>query len=427
MEVAQPPSANLTPLIIVAIVLILLSMLFSASESAYLSVNKLRIRFLRSKKHKGAIRTGKLLDNKEKLLNTILVANNIVNISLTSLITTIAYQLYGNSGVALATGIALLILLIFGEITPKTIGTRHAETIAFHVAWLFQILERILQPFVFIFTTISRFLASLFKIQLKRSKQSFSEEDIKTFLEVGNEAGVLEKTETRMMHRVFKFTDLEAKDIMIPRTEIIFISANANYREVIELSQKSRFSRFPVVGKDNNIDDIQGVLYIKDVLFYRGDQKDFSVKKVMRPSLFILETKKMSSIQEILRKKSHTIAIILDEYSGTSGLLTKEDITREIFGFMGDEFDTFTPNQKNTHIKPQNGMIDGNTRLIDIADSLSIPIASEYYETIAGYIMEKTDHIPSVGDSVTVQNWTFTVSSIQNRRIKEVYIEEVTE
>jgi CBS domain containing-hemolysin-like protein len=421
---SHPPSANIISLLIAAVILIFLSMLFSASESAYFSLNKLRIRFLRNKGNKKAIRAGKLLDDKEQLLNTILVANDIVNISLTALLTTITYDLWGNSGVAIATGASTFLLLIFGEITPKTLGTRHPEAIAFNLALFLQILEKVLKPLVIIFTAFSRFFVSIFGIKLHKSMQSFSEEEIKTFLEVGEEEGILESGETRMMHRVFKFTDLEAKDIMVPRTEIISVSSTASYREVIELSQKSRTSRFPVLGKDNNIDDIQGVLYMKDVLLYSGTPKEFSVKKVMRPPLFILETKKMSTIQQVLRQKSHTIAIVLDEYSGTSGLLTKEDITREIFGSIGDEYDTTSLTPKQISITAQNGIIDGKTRLIDIEEALSIHLSSKFYETIAGYIMGQLGHMPSVGESIVVSGWKFTVKTMLGRRISQVYIQE---
>jgi len=422
---SHPPSADIVPLLIAAVILILLSMLFSASESAFFSLNKLRIRYLRNKGNKKAIRAAKLLDDKEKLLNTILVVNDIVNISLTALLTTITYDIWGNSGVAIATGASTFLLLVFGEITPKTLGTKHPEAIAFNLALLLQILEKVLRPLVAIFTAFSRFFVSMFGINLHKSQHSFSQKEIKTFLEVGEEEGVLESSETRMMHRVFKFTDLEAKDIMIPRTEIISVSSTATYREVIELSQKSRTSRFPVLGKNNNIDDIQGVLYMKDVLLYSGTQKDFSIKKVMRPPLFILETKKMSTIQQILRQKNHTIAIVLDEYSGTSGLLTKEDITREIFGSIGDEYDTANNNSNSNSIIAKNGIIDGRTRIIDLQEALSISLNSKYYETIAGYIMGKLGHIPAEGDSVVVSGWSFTVKKMAERRILQVFLQEV--
>ncbi|HZK19554.1 MAG TPA: hemolysin family protein [Treponemataceae bacterium] len=421
---SRPPLDTIIHLLIIAFVLILLSMLFSASESAFLSVNKLRIRFLRNKRNKHAIRTGRLLDNKEKLLNTILIANNIVNISLTTILATIAFTLWGTRGIVIATLVSTLLLLVFGEIAPKTLGTKYAEKLSFSVALFIQILQKILAPLVCIFTSTSRFFASLFGIKLSKPQESFTEEDIKTFLEVGEEEGVLNHGEKDMMHRVFKFTDLQAKDIMVPRTEIVFVSLDSTYKEIIELSQKSRVSRFPVLGRNNNIDDIQGVLYMKDVLSYSRTQKSFSVKRGMRQPLFILETKKMSTIQQLLRNKNHTIAIVLDEYSGTAGLLTKEDITREIFGSIGDEFDIASNQPKFPTIKAQTGIIDGNTRLIDIQEALSISLHSSFYDTIAGYILEQLGRIPRIGDSISVQGWTFTVQEMLGHRVRQVYMQE---
>ena len=264
-------------LLIAILVLIIFSMIFSSSESAFLSINKLRVRFLRSKKDKKAIKVGKLLDRKDALLNTVLVGNNIVNIAITSLLTSLALQLFGTSGVGIATIVATVLLLIFGEISPKTVGTGHPEAVAFLFTDVIAFLMKLLSPLVFIFTRISRFIAKVFGVNIENTKVSFTEDEIKNFIDVGEEEGVLEENEKKLMHRVFRFTDLAAKDIMIPRTKIKAIPLTASYQAVIELSQTSRFSRFPVYGED--IDDIVGVLYVKDLMFYSTRQQEFSVKK----------------------------------------------------------------------------------------------------------------------------------------------------
>jgi CBS domain containing-hemolysin-like protein len=411
------------PALLIALILILLSMIFSASESAFLSVNKLRIRFLRNKKHKGALRAGSLLDNKERLLNTVLVGNNIVNIAITAILTSFSLDLFGPSGVGIATVISTIVLLIFGEITPKTLGSKHPEPIVFTLSPVLFFFSILLKPLVVIFTFISRLLARMFGIRFNETKVSFTEDEIKTLIEVGEEEGILESGEKRMMHRVFKFTDLAAKDIMVPRTEIIFVSLSATYSDIIELSQKSHKSRFPVKGKD--IDDIQGILYVKDVLLYMEENQDFSVKKVMRSPLYILETKKMSSVQQLLREKNQTIAIVLDEYSGTSGLLTIEDISQEIFGTMSDEYDgPSVPH--SVKITDTEALINGDVRLLDLSESLGIKLESPFYETIGGFIMEKLDNIPSTGDSITVQGWIFTVNLTSRRRIRQVHIKQIS-
>lgn len=394
-------------------------MLFSASESAFFSINKLRVRFLRNKKNKGAIRAGKLLDNKDRLLNTVLVGNNIVNISLSAILTSIAFDQFGPAGVGYATLATTVLLLIFGEITPKTLGTQHPESIAFTLAPFLSFFGIIFHPLIVIFSAISRGIAKIFGIKLNVQKVSFTEEEIKTLIEVGEEEGVLEADEKHMMHRVFTFTDLEAKDIMIPRTEIITITADATYTDVLELTQKSRLSRFPVLGKD--IDDIKGILYAKDVLLYKGEKKDFSVKKIMRAPLFILETKNMTSIQHLFREKTQSIAIVLDEYSGTAGLLTKENIATEIFGPINDEYDAHA---EITHLKitDTETLVNGKTRLTDISSHFEINLQSDYHETIAGFVMEMLDGVPHEGDFIIKDGLRFTVNSVSGRRITQVHI-----
>ncbi|MCM1320903.1 MAG: hemolysin family protein [Bacteroides sp.] len=426
MNSEEPPPAqfqHITGLLILAAVLLVLSMIFSASESAFLSINKLRIRFLRNKKDKRAVRAGKLLDNREKLLNTLLVANNIVNITLSAVLTSLALEIFGAAGVGLAAAAVTILLLVFGEITPKTIGSHHPEQIAFAATGIVRFFEIVLAPFVFAFSAVSRLLVRAAGISLTNPEVSFTEDDIKSFIDTGEEEGILESGETSMMHRVFKFSDLAAKDIMIPRTEITAVSLHAGYREIIELSQKTHLSHLPVFEK--NIDDIKGVLYMKDVLFYAGNPLDFSVKDVMRPPLFILETKKMSSIQQMLRENRQSIAIVLDEYSETSGLLTREDIAQEIFGVMYDEYDTAAVSGiAAIEADANEAVVLGSTRLMDINEKMQIQLESDFYDTIAGYITEKMDCIPKQGAVFTADGCVFTILDATDRRILRVSVQK---
>lgn len=407
-------------LVFVALGLIILSMIFSATESAFLAANKLRIRFLRDQKNKAAVRVWKLLSDKERLINTLLVANDIVNISLSSILAYISIRIFGSAGVGIATFISTLILLVFGEISPKTFATHHPEPIAFFFSGFVVFLEIILYPFVSVFSAFSRFILKIFKVQTNEKKVSFTEDEIKTFIDVSGEHGVLEKSEKTMMHKVFKFSDLEAKDIMIPRKEIKAISVNENYKNVVEFSERFRLSRFPVYKKD--IDDIVGILYVKDLLFYKNCVEEFSVEKVMRPPLFILETKKMSSIQQMLTENHQSMAVVIDEYSGTNGVLTTEDIAREIFGPIADEYkpyakrvDVVINNKKNTEV-------NGLSRLTDINEQLNIKLYSKNCETIGGYISEVLGHIPEEGEGITKENYRFTVTKMDDKRVSAVLI-----
>ncbi len=406
-------------LLTIAGILILLSMLFSASESAFFSVNKLRVRFLRNQKHKGALRAGKLLDKKEMLLNTVLVGNNIVNIALSAILTSIALDFFGPAGVGYATLATTILLLIFGEITPKTLGTQHPESIAFALSNFLSFFSVLFRPLILLFSAFSQGLVKIIGISQNQQQASFTEEEIKTLIEMGEEEGVLDEREKRMLHRVFMFTDLAAKDIMTPRTEITFIPESATYKEVLELAKSSRLSRFPVLGKD--IDEVKGILHIKDVLSCNTKKDSFSVKKIMREVLYISETKSMSSIQQQFREETQSVAIVLDEYSGTAGLITKEDIAREIFGVVEDEYEAPV---EHIHVKMTDSeiLVSGKTRLSEIAEQFDIKIESEYHETIAGFIMEVLDGIPQQNDSISHEGFTFTVKTLEGKRISEVLI-----
>ena len=400
--------------------LIVLSLIFSATESAFLSLNKLRVRFLRNQKDKRAIRVWRLLNNKERLINTLLVGNNIVNIAISSLLTYVALKLFGNAGVGLATFVATLLLLVFGEISPKTIATRHPEPIAFAFSGLVLVLEVLLAPIVFILTGFSRLVLKLFGVSTKKKAVSFTEEEIKTFIDVGAESGVLETGEKNMMRRVFLFTDLAAKNVMIPRKKIIAIPHTFRYKDIIEHAQRFRMSRFPVYR--NDIDDIVGILYVRDLLVYKNQEQDFSLQTVMKPPLFVLETKKMSDIQRVLKENHQSMAIVIDEYSGTEGLITSEHIAREIFGSS----DVKKPVVRGmiTSQDDAEGQVSGLTRLTEINERFGLHIESEYSETIGGYVCELLGHIPRVGEAVADSGFIFTVKEMDENRVAKVEVRE---
>ena len=393
-------------------------MIFSAAESAFLSINKLRVRLLRNKKNRRATRVWRLLNNKDRLINTLLVGNNIVNIALSSIFTYIAIELFGNAGVGLATFVVTLILLIFGEISPKTIATHNPEPIAFFFSGFISCLEVILYPLVYIFTKITGLFLKVANVDVKKETVTFTEEEIKIFLEVGKEQGILEKNESSMMHKVFRFSDLSAKAIMIPRKHIIAIREDFSYSKVIEYSQRYRLSRFPIYR--SSLDDITGILYVKDMLPYKMCPEKFEIKKVMRPPLFILESKNMSGIQQMLRENRQSMAVVIDEYSGTKGVLTVEDLVKEIFGTI-----EYKPFSRNSEIKAKNttsSEVDGLFRIIDINQQLELNIVSENCETIGGYICEKLGEIPSEGQSIVIGNYKFIVTKMDDKRVGKIRV-----
>lgn len=410
-------------LVLILLVLITLSMLFSISESSFLGMNKLRLRILRKNKDKRALRAGKLLDRKEQLINTLLVSNDLVNIGLSSILTSLALEAFGERGVGIATLAATILLLIFGEITPKTISTRCPDKIAYALSPFVRIVVFIMHPVVRIVTFIASLILRLFGIKTKTKKQSYTEEDIKTFFDVSSEHGVIGEGENRMMTQVFKFSDLEAQDIMVPRTKIRAVKTDATYRDIVELSQRLGFTRFPVY--KNSIDDIVGIIYLKDMLAYRDRQSEFEITKVMRPPLFILGTKKMTSVQELLFENHQSMAIVVDEYSGTDGVVTEKDISREIFALPGDntlrgkvfDFDV-VENKKDFEI-------NGSVLLRDLQEDLRIELTSNINETIGGWFTEQIDRMPKAGDQIEYQGWCFKVVKIQSLRIERMRIQKL--
>lgn len=410
-------------LIIIAIILITLSMLFSMSESAVLGMNKLRLRMLRQKKDKKALRIGKLLDKKEQLINTLLISNELVNIFLSAIITSIALRLFGENGVGIATLFATVLLLIFGEITPKTIADRCPDSIAYGLSLFITFFVKIMYPIVFIFTVFAEIILRIFGINTKKQKKSYTEEEIKTFFDMSSESGVIEENENRMMSQIFKFSDLEAQDIMVPRTKIKAISADAGYREIVELSQRSGFTRFPVYRK--SIDDIVGVLYLKDMLEFKENQESFSVMKIVRSPIFIPGTKKMSSVQEALFENRQSMAIVVDEYSGTDGIITEKDISREIFSLPGDDSLRGKVFDIDSVENYEDFEVNGSVLLKVIQDSLHIKLESNINETIGGWFTEKINRMPVTGDFIEYEGWNFSVLKIQSHRIERMRIKKI--
>lgn len=386
-------------------------------------MNKLRLRVLRKNKDKRALTAGRLLDRKERLINTLLVSNDIVNIFLSSIITSIALEIFGSRGVGVATLIATLLLLIFGEITPKTISTRCPDRIAYALAPFVQVVVVIMRPVVAVVTFIARCVLRIFGIKTNVKKQSYTEEDIKTFFDMSSESGVIEENENRMMSQVFKFSDLEAQDIMVPRTKIRAVPHDATYRDIVELSQRLGYTRFPVFRK--SIDDIIGIIYLKDMLAYKNKQDAFELHKVMRPPLFILGTKKITSVQELLFENHDSMAIIVDEYSGTDGVITEKDISREIFALPGEDslrgkvFDFDNVENKSDF------EINGSVLLRDLKEDLHIPLESNINETIGGWFSEQIDRMPAAGDTVAFAGWLFAVKKIQSHRIERIHISKL--
>ena len=423
----EPPDNPVTVVLLIAAaaVLITLSALFSISESSFLGMNKLRLRIKRKNGDRSALRAAKLLEKKDVLINSLLVANDLVNILLSAILTAAAIALFGKKGVGIATFTTTILLLIFGEITPKAVSTRHPDVFAYALSKFVSVTVFIFKPISLAFTAVAHAVLHLAGVSTKKPDRSYTEEEIKTFIAVGAESGALEKDENAIMNRVFKFTDLEAHAVMIPRTKIVAISDNASWRDIIEKAERSRFSRFPVYRKD--IDDIIGVVYIKDLLAYKEKANMFSVRTVMHEPIFILGTKKMSSVQQVLRENRQSLAIVVDEYSGTDGIITQSDIAREIFGIT----DSNAP--ESGHLPPvkiedtSDFVTGGDMLLSEARELLHVPFASDINETLGGWITERLGDMPRAGDCIEYEGLRFTVLSIKDRRINKIHVKRIAD
>lgn len=410
-------------LIIIVVILITLSMLFSISESAFLGMNKLRLRILRKNKNKRAETAGKLLEKKERLINSLLVSNDLVNILLSSILTSVALEIFGEKGVGIATLAATVLLLIFGEIAPKNISTRCPDKIAYFLAPFVKIVTIVMFPIVVVVTFIARCFLRIFGIKTKQKKQSYTEEEIKTFFDMSSESGILDKNGNRMLNQVFKFSDLEARDIMVPRTKIIAVEENASYRAILELSQRYGFTRFPVY--KNSIDDIVGIIYLKDLLKFKENQKDFEIAKVMRKPIFILGAKKMSDVQELLFESCQSMAIIVDEYSGTDGIVTEKDIVREIFAMPGENTLRGKVFDFDAVENPEDFEVNGSVLLRDLKEALRVNLESEINETIGGWFAEQIGKMPQEGDVFRFEGWKFSIKKTAAHRVEIIRVSKI--
>lgn len=413
-------------LVVFLVFLILLSGFFSASETALMSLNKIKIKQLIEDGVKGAKEIQKLVENPSEILSTILICNNVVNILSSSISTVIFINLLKDFGVGLATSVSTIILtiviLIFGEITPKTIAVIKSEKFAFRLYKPLKLFLILLKPVVFIFSKISKIIMLIFGIKEQELNTNITEEEIKSIVSFSQEEGVLEVEDKKLIYNVFEFGDLKVKDVMIPRVDMITLSKNSAYDEIVSVFKTERFSRVPVY-KDN-IDNIVGVINIKD-LFFIDKEDDFIIDKYIRDVHSTHEYKKIRDLFNEMKKKRNHMAIVRDEYGGTVGLVTIEDLIEEIVGDIEDEYDEAV--DKEIQVLSENEyLIVGTLKIDTLNDMLGVNIESEF-ETIGGYIIEKLGRLPQSGEVVEVDNIKFKIENIGKNRIKglRVYFDKI--
>ena len=407
--------------LIILAVLILLSALFSSAETSLTTSNKLKIQSLADQGSKRARILLKISENSGKMLSAILIGNNLVNNAATALTTSLIIQLFGNSAVGIATGVITLLILIFGEISPKTLATIHSEKMALLYAPLIHFLMKIFTPVIFIVNKLSMGVLFLLRVNPDQKVNTMTEHELRTIVDVSHEDGVIESEEKEMIYNVFDMGDAKAKDIMVPRVHVTFADINSTYDELIEIFREDKFTRLPIY--EETTDNVVGTINMKDLLLYNyNDKKEFHVRDILREAYFTYEYKSISELLVEMRQASINIAIVLDEYGETAGLITLEDLLEEIVGEIHDEYDE-NEEEFVRQINDREYIIEGSMNLDDLNDSLGLNLSSEDYDSLGGFIIEHLDRLPEQGDELTTDDGIrLVVEALQKNRVESVHL-----
>ncbi len=389
------------------------------SETALMALSKIRIRHMVDEGVSGAKLVAKLSENPSRLLGAILIGNNIVNIGASSLATSIAVKLIGPGGVGVVTIIMTILVLIFGEITPKSIAKQNSEKVALRVSKPINIVVNIFRPLVAVFTGISSLFIKLLGGDPKASEPFITEEELKTMVGVGKEEGLLEDVEKEMIFNVFEFADSQVKDVMVQRVEIVAVNVDSTYEEVINVIKTEQFSRIPVYNE--NIDDVIGILNVKDLIMASQSKDNFKVSDYMREPYYTFEYKKISELFKEMKKSRNHMAVVLDEYGGNVGIVTIEDLIEEVVGEIEDEYDDEADSDIIV-VKEDEYIVDGSARLDYIGDLIGVTMESEEFDSIGGLVIGELGRFPEQNEEVKVNNIKFVVEDIDKNRIKKVRI-----
>ncbi len=411
---------------IILVILLGLSAFFSAAETSLTTITPIKIRSLIESGNKRAVALQKVTEQHGKMLSSILISNNVVNISASSLATTMAISIWGNYAVGIATGVLTLLILLFGEITPKNIAMINAESMALFYAPIINGLMWIMTPVIFLIDSISGLFLKILHID-PGHKRLMTENELRTYVDVSHEDGVIESEEKEIINNLFDFSDSVAKDIMIPRIDMVTIEENAGYDELMAVFRECMYTRIPVYKDDR--DNIIGLVNIKDFILV-NDIETFRVADIIRDAYYTYEFKKTADLLMEMKETTNNVAFVLSEYGACAGMITLEDLLEEIVGEIRDEYDE----DEDEFIKKVGKdayLIDGNRKLDDINDELDTKLESEDYDSIAGLVLQILDRMPTVGEEVTTPDGIrIKVETVHQNRITKVLLrlpEESTE
>lgn len=399
------------------VILILLSGFFSSAETALTTVNRIHLKTLADEGSKKAALVLKILEQQDKMLAAILIGNNIVNLSASSLATTVAIDLFGSDAVGVVTGVLTLVVLIFGEIAPKNAASINAERLSLKYARIIHVLMVVMTPVIFIINHLARGVMFLMGVRRKTQDSTITTEELRTLVDVGHEEGVIENEERRMINNVFDFGDAQAKEIMVPRADIFAVSVDDSYDTVAAVYKNERFSRLPVYRDDK--DHIVGIINIKDFAFVQ-DRGAFHPSDIMYDPYYTYETKSTSQLLLEMREKSKTVTIVLDEYGGAVGMITLEDLLEELVGEIRDEYDR-DEDDLIQKVQERTYLVEGSVKIDDLNEQLGLELDSENYDSIGGYMIEQLDHLPEQGESVrTDEGILLTAEKMNKNRIERI-------
>lgn len=406
--------------LLILIILLLLSAFFSSAETALTTCNRIRMRTLaEDNQDKRALCVLRITDDSGKMLSAILIGNNIVNLSASSLATTLAIKLIGSMGAGIATGILTLLILIFGEVTPKTSATLQADRIALKFAGIIEVIMKILTPVIFVVNKLSLGVLLLLHVDPSKKNDSMTEEELRTIVDVGKESGVIESEEHEMINNVFDFRDAQAREIMVPRIDMVFANVNDSYDHLIEVFQEVKFTRLPVY--EDTTDNVIGILNMKDLLVHQ-DKEHFSVREFMRKPFYTYEHKNIAELFIEMRQSSTALAVVLDEYGTTAGMITMEDLLEEIVGDLRDEYDA-EEDEPIVALSDHEYLVLGSTNLEDLCDELDLNFTSDDYDTIGGYLIGLLDHVPEKNEVIiTDDDVLLRVEQMDKNRVEKIYI-----
>ncbi len=402
----------------VLVVLIILSGFFSSAETALTTVNKLRIRSLVDAGNKRAQKVDKLISRPGKMLSAILIGNNIVNISLSAIATSLTIKLWGNYATGITTGVITLLVLVFGEITPKTMATHKALKMSMQYAGIIYALTIILTPVIFVVEKISLVIIRLRGVN-PNQQSTVTEDELLTMVDVSHEEGIIESEEHEMINNVVDFGDSYAKDVMVPKINMTCADIESTYDELVEIFKKDKYTRLPVY--EDSIDNIVGIVNLKDAFFYEGDKAEFNLRQIIREPYFTFEHKKTSELLRELKKAANPLAIIIDEYGATAGLVSLEDLVEEIVGEIKDEYD-YDEEENIVCVGENTYEVLGTTNLNDLEEALGLAVDTEEYDSIAGHVISLLEHLPERGEEVSDGPFTFKVLKTDKNRVEKIQV-----